>query len=382
MIIWFSLIFPLLSIFILWKWFRKETVAWEYILPFAVSLVCIFILKFTVEYSVHRDNEFLGSMVKQVRYYEPWNEYIHRTCYRSVRTGKNTSISVPYDCSYVDYNPARYTVITTEGREYDCSKELYTGLMHRFNNNLFVELNRNSYTVDGDLYKSTWDGSELSAFPLTFEETYTNYIKSADQSIFHMEPVDDSTASRLGVKDYPPLTSNFQQSTILGAPNTKYFNDADWKLRKINGRVGPSKQCRMFVVYFQNKPRASAFAQKAFWQGGNKNEIIVCIGVDSTSPNKVKWVEVFSWSKSERLKTDLKNYILDTQDTTLNLHGFLTYAEGQIQRQFVRREFEEFSYLTVEPSTTLVVVSFLVALVVSILTTYFVIANGISNNLT
>jgi len=377
MSIYFSLILPLIAVFILWRWFPKQTALWEYFFPFAVCLVVIFGFKSCASNSMRNDVEYKGSLVKEARYYEEWDEWISKMCSKTVGSGK-TAHTVYYDCSYRQNHPEHWEIETTQGTTLSCSKQLYSTLVSLFNNQHFVDMDRDYYLQDGNMYLTRWDGVNERSYPLAFSESYTNYIKPADQSILHFERVGDNEIKRYHLFDYPEIQKNWQQPTILGAPkNNPYFNYSDWQLRRLNGRIGPSKQCRMFILYFANVPPEAALYQQSYWQGGNKNELVVCIGVDSNNYNKVKWADVFSWSKSERLKIDLRNYLLDNGKDCLNLYDFISYSDKQINRQFKRREFVEFSYLEVEPTTGFVVLAFFLSLVVSIVTVLWVVNNNI-----
>ena len=59
------------------------------------------------------DTEYLGYYITKASYYEPWNEYIHRTCTREVYDGRDSDGNPKYrtehyDCSYVEYHHAEY----------------------------------------------------------------------------------------------------------------------------------------------------------------------------------------------------------------------------------------------------------------------------------
>ena len=61
-------------------------------------------MEFVFKQSNAADTEYLGSYVTRIRHYDAWNEYIHRTCTRTVGSGKNQRTET-YDCSYVENHP-------------------------------------------------------------------------------------------------------------------------------------------------------------------------------------------------------------------------------------------------------------------------------------
>ena len=88
--------------------------------------------------------------------------------------------------------------------------------------------------------------------------------------------------------------------------------------------------------------------QKRHWGGGNKNEAIICIGIDDH--NNIQWAGVFSWSKNETFKIEIRDYIEKHKRLDKNTFLYIIdYSYKDLEKNFVRREFAEFSYLTVEP---------------------------------
>jgi hypothetical protein len=128
MSIWICLLIPLIGVFVLLRWFRHTLTWWEVAIPSIACFLFILIFKFTVEKIQVDDTEYHGATVVEARYYEYWETWVHRTCYRSVKCGKST-ISVPYDCSYCDENPERWTIVNSLGEEFAISKKYYEHLV-------------------------------------------------------------------------------------------------------------------------------------------------------------------------------------------------------------------------------------------------------------
>jgi len=128
MSIWLSLLIPLIGAFILLRWYKHTLAWWEVIVPSVACFFFIVIFKFTVEKIQVNDTEYHGALVTEARYYEYWETYVRRTCYRTVKAGKST-VSVPYDCSYCDKNPPRWTVVNSLGQEFSVSEKYYNYLM-------------------------------------------------------------------------------------------------------------------------------------------------------------------------------------------------------------------------------------------------------------
>ena len=103
---------PFVTVIVLLSFFRKETAWWEYLLVIIPSLLLALAVEALMKYDNVVDTEYLGYYVTKIRYEEPWNEYIHKTCTetRVVGHDKNgRAITQTYtrDCSYVEEHHER-----------------------------------------------------------------------------------------------------------------------------------------------------------------------------------------------------------------------------------------------------------------------------------
>ncbi len=167
MLIFGTLLIPVFVALMLYFKFRHKMVWWEYTIPLGVSLVLTFGMKAGVEQVNIRDTEYWGGWVTKVEWYAPWNErvscghpdYCNRpgmcrdmqgkmsTCIKRERCGNVHS----YD---VEYHPQFSQFIDSNGAVHRISEETYGQLRDRWGNQSFVELNRRSHTIDGDVYVS------------------------------------------------------------------------------------------------------------------------------------------------------------------------------------------------------------------------------------
>ena len=88
--------------------------------------------------------------------------------------------------------------------------------------------------------------------------------------------------------------------------------------------MGKKKQVQYFVCVWKNKPYSVSDWQQAYWKGGNKNEIIVCIGVDAL--NKVTWANVFTWSEKDIVRIKIRDYVLSNKGKVLNLNELTDFS--------------------------------------------------------
>jgi hypothetical protein len=73
---------------------------------------------------------------------------------------------------------------------------------------------------------------------------------------------------------------------------------------------------------------------------------VVCIGIDPKT-QKLKWVKPFSWTPNRRVLPDIREEIMNIG--TLDPMRICRAVEGVVIKEYKRKDFKEFSYLTVEP---------------------------------
>ncbi len=366
MIIYGALLIPLITAFILYLYFSHETVWWEFFLPLAISAVLIFSSKAIIDVVEVQSDEYWGSLIDRVEYYEEWNEYIHQTCTRSC--GKNCTTT--YDCSYVRYHPPYWQIVTNTGEVVGISHIQYIILKKKFGNENFVELNRHYHTIDGDEYCSHWKREKSTATSVTTVHSYENRVKVADQSVFHFKEVSQKDIIRYQLKEYPQITENYKLKSIIGDSGyDAYF--ADKKFDYLNGLLGHKKEVRLFVLVFKNQPIEAALYQEAHWSGANMNEFVICIGVDNS--RNVKWCKILSWTRCETLKAEVKDFV--QQQKKLNLRDVADFTKDKVEKEFKIRNFKEFSYLTVDPPTWMVVLTYVLTILVNLGISVWVIRN-------
>lgn len=105
--------------------------------------------------------------------------------------------------------------------------------------------------------------------------------------------------------------------------------------------------------------------------GGNKNEFILCIGLDKN--RNVTWCRPFSFTEAQETKVEVRNYVQEMGRLNLSLISDFLYKE--LDKNFVRKKFKDFSYLTVEPKDWQVTLTFILTLIVNIFVSMWIIKN-------
>lgn len=381
MLIWLALFIPILATLLMWQFWRHKVVWWEFIIPFATSLILVGICKFAFSHSQTRDVEYWGGWVTKAEYYEDWNEYIHRTCYRQScsGTGNNrTCTSIPYDCSYVDYHPEYWRATDSNGQGHRLTKGFWNSLCGQFQvKPVFVDLRRNYHTNDGDKYVCKFKGEYELLEPVTTIHSYENRVQAA-KSVYNFEEIDEEQIAQYGLHPYPETRKRLTYTpVILSKKLIPGQQTWEGRFQKLNALYGARYEVRVWVLLFHNQPLEASLKQEALWKGGNKNEIVITIGLDNDS--KVQWARVFSWTEKEAVKVALRNNLIERakKGEPLNLEALHFDTINVIESYWERKKFEDFSYLTVEPPMWSVILTFFLVLGVNIGTSAFVILNPI-----
>ena len=368
MLIYGALLIPLIVVLILFVFYKHQTTWWEFLIPVSVSIILIALMKLGIETAMVKSDEYWGSVVYRVQYYEEWDEWITQTCSSTCccdSKGNNCQTTY-YDCSYREDHPAHWELITTTNETVHIDEAEYNRIKKIMGGEKFTDLHHSYYIINGNEYSCTWNQSKETTVPVTTLHSYKNKVKVADKSIFHFQQVKDSDVVAYKLYSYPKIRNYYQMDAVLG-DNTPDGEIANQKLQYLNGALGTKKQVRVFVLLFPNQPVTAGLLQESYWCGGNKNEFIVAIGTDKD--RNVTWCYPFSWTKSEKLKIDVKNYVQSQKK--LSLDSLADYMLPQISGNFQRLHFKDFDYLTVEPSTGAVV-----AILLNMLLAIWIVANG------
>ena len=372
MIIYGALLIPIIVAFVLYKFFRHETVWWEFTLPVLASIIFTFSAKALIEYSQVQSKEYWGSFIQRIEYYEDWDEWITQTCTRSCccdADGNNCSTET-YDCSYCLYHPPVWQIVTTTDETVSISEGEYNRLKGIYSNETFSELSRDYYTDDGDEYSCAWQNDSLRAIPVTTLHYYENRVKVADQSVFHFREVDTADIRRFNLKEYPNIVNGYEMDALIGdnSPDAKTNNK---KFKYLNALLGHKKEVRILVLLFQNQSVEAGLYQEWHWSGANMNEFVVTIGIDKE--RNVKWCHPFSWTRAEQLKADVKYFVQNQKK--LDLGALAGFMGKEVDRQFQRRDFAEFDYLTIEPPTWTVVLTYFLTICLNLGISLWIIRN-------
>lgn len=376
MIIWFACLVPIAVLaFCLWKF--KERYNWiEILVQLVIPILLIFGAKLLIESTQTSDTEYWGGWAVRAEHYEDWNERVpcshpeYRTEYYTDSNGNSASRSVyvgqqhAYD---VDYHPEYWEIDDSNGLSIRIASSFYSHLAKRWGNNKFVDLKRDYHSNDGDKHVTIWDGKRETLEACTTEHSYENRVAVSD-SVFNFPEVENP--QELGLYEYPGISGHSQKSVLGNAgPGTIPGEQA---FGYYNATLGRKKQVKLFMLIYRDQPMPTALDQEAYWKGGNKNELVSCVGVDKDF--NIQWSYIFSWSKSEVLKAAARDHLQGQKK--LDLVEYANWLGPEVDKSWERFEFKEFEYLTVTPPWWAVLLVYIISLIVAIVLSLISIHNS------
>jgi hypothetical protein len=263
--------------------------------------------------------------------------------------------------------------------------------MNKYGNEKIVT-KTGGYTTVGDKYKRPehgnrhwilWNEDWRVGVPIAEKHTYENRLQAA-KSTFNWREVSKEDKSKYNLFDYPKV-SNCTVKTILSqGPD---FIPADQYLRYMNGwlntTMGGYKKVRIWVLVFVDQPEKAGEMQEMYWKNGNKNEFIVMIGVNGDG--EVLWHRVTSWTKKEAIKIEVRDEIdlnlvrgdngYSGKLSETDMIQFAKFLGDKVRHGYIKPDFREYNYLSVEPSLTGVIVTYCIVLALCVGVAVFVVRN-------
>jgi hypothetical protein len=360
---------------------------WELVLPLGVCMLFILIFKFTVETAQTTDTEYHGGILVSARYYEYYETWVSKMCSYDCncttdKDGHTSCQTCWKDCSYCDPTSARWVATNSIGETFSISEEYYKYLRKRWSSpEKFVELNRNinfhgDCGKDGDAYDIFWDKDPMTAVSTTTEHNYENKVQ-ATHSAFDFVKVTKEDVQTYSLFKYPKV-KGFTQDNVLGLDSLNWLREDEKNkflqmTQYLNGKLGPEKHARIYWLFFRSKPPMAALMQEAYWDGGNDNELVICIGLSPSSRN-IEWVKPFSWTPNKEILVDIREEIMMYH--RFDVDTVLAVTHRNILSTWKRKDFKEFNYLTVDIPTWAKWVIWILTLLITGGICYWNVKNG------
>lgn len=353
---------------------------------YAICVLVSWLLTALIHWLMYRarvsDDEYLGSFIASVSHEDAWTELIPYIV--QVPAGKDSNGNTIYRQETrirEQYHPEQWMMDTNIGTRHYINRRSYQNIVDTWRTAPYGYNYTGSHILGGVRYGRTyWFNDILEAnkeepnpldnpyvrecfFPLTEEHQYVNKVRNS-HSIFKFEAISKSKAKELGLYDYPPVKGYFQQC-ILGREFPQEVHDA---FLLLNSWYGAQHQIHVYVICFDAaKGIKIAEQQRAYWEGGNKNEFVVCLGLDG---DQVKWSHAFSWMDEPTLSVMTEDYFRDHEE--LDLIAFSNWLRENLS-SWKRKNFNDFKYLSVSLTPTQNYVLFALVVAINIGLAYLIL---------
>ena len=362
-------IIPFITALFLLIVFNRKMVWWEYLVLILPSLLFTLITQLIMVSVNSSDTEYLGGYVNRITYYEPWDEMVR---VRHTRTDDDGDTEVYYTWER-EYYSERYTYVDNESDwEHYLSKKEYETIKKRMGDKaVFRDMHRDYHRIDGDAYDIYWDKTIEHLYDITTPHSYTNKIKaSQSHTIFKYSDISEEDAKELGLYEYPDIHL-MNQNPIIG----RYASDKDkQRIKYINATYGKTHQFRVYMLFYEDKDIEISEQQKAYWQNGNKNEFVVCLG---TQRDSVVWCNPFSWCDEPKLETLTRDYFIQNPKVDIDAYG--KWLQSQIPTKWKRKEFSDFEYIHIGLSKGQYIALIVIMILFNIGISVFLVMNDIQN---
>ena len=320
--------------FYIWK--PKEYKWFEIVLSLFITLGLIIGAKALIDHTSVMFDEVWGETIERVYEQEPYNYWHSETCSRQVACGTDADGNTTYCTEYYDCSEQRdvgpsWWSVSDLGNKNSMTEHYYDELVALFGTETKkIDKHKNHNARDrcvrskGTKYQgqkvgtysyvnvTNWDKSERARRGIFTKHRYENRIKAADLSLFNMSVITEVEADSIGLYKLPNKIDKYHCPVFLGG-NISEENQTLY--RRLNAKFGPSNEFRLWVLVYENKPQSVAHYQENYWVKGNKNELVICIGVNDKK--EIQWVHSFSWAKSNKLTAEAKSKVLDMYEYTV-----------------------------------------------------------------
>lgn len=339
---------------------KTKVVWWEHLLVAGGGLLVTWLIYLLLS-SFNYDTEYLGYYVKSATHYEAWDELKTRIETYTVTVNGHTQVRTRTR-TYVDHHPDQYVLYLNDDRKENVSKATFYKVTNYMKaDSVFRDMHRHFHLKDGDAYDYTYDNPEHMYY-VTLTSLYNNPFKNS-KSIFTYSDISKEEVDELGLHDYPDVENAYQEVILGGVVPDNHKHAIEY----LNAVYGAEKHIRIYILVFKDKSPQIVEYQKSYWKGGNKNELVICLGYD-TNIKEIKWADAFSWCDEPILEAATKQFFIS--HPKLNLIKYKEFITPYIESEWVPKDFSDFSYiehdLSTDKSIFLLVITILYCILISI----------------
>jgi len=204
--------------------------------------------------------------------------------------------------------------------------------------------------------------------------SYTNYVQAVPQSLFH-EDANLVYTYKDKIPHYPTVYNLYKINRVLNVGSKISLEERNLLNTKLNDSLrilGPKKQANIIVILTNIKDTSYRYAVENGWQGGEKNDIVIFLGLEG---KQIIWSDVMTWALNrgnEMFHVEMRNGLLDIG--TFDVDKLVPFIEKTILSKYDRPHMADFKVLEdeIDPPTWVLIMAFVVQILMSVgLTFYF-----------
>lgn len=217
-------------------------------------------------------------------------------------------------------------------------REVFNEIGQRFGGNRIAEQVYKSGFHRGDRNIYFYRNETGWVEPVNDTKRWDNRLKAAP-SIYDFAEVSEEQVEQLF--EWPNNDNWRVSNTLLG--DAGEIEPLAWD--QLAAKLGPTRQANLIFVGFPaGTPSTTAQWQQAYWAGGKKNDVVICVAINN---NRAEWVHSFGWSNNAQVWAELNEIMLYNQFN----NDILPLIEKAVVSHYERKEWEEFKHLEVQPPT-------------------------------
>lgn len=274
-----------------------------------------------------QDEEYIGTYVKEARYFTEWTERIRHE-------DKNTK-KVTYETVQ---HPEEWEVTVAEGRTtLRISRTTYNRYVEAFANehqaNADHDWEAKGTVIDpGTCYYTVWPG--------TYETARYRYIKREYQNPTLRTPnvFQTTDLSEEDIKKYQLM--EYTQIEIYGPVKGDDVENLESKTEAYNCWFR-TKQIKLNFILLDNAPLSAAQYWQQYWKNGKRNTVNAVISVDKA--HKIQWVHVFGW-QNEGVRIKLRDLLVGLTDIN-DIVAHFDNIQNLLETEYHRADFKQYDYI-------------------------------------
>lgn len=313
-----------------------------FVVKFAIFSVLIGLLLNSISYfscvfAQTAHSEIWNFPIAEVHYYEPWEEVVTK----KTTDDKGNTTTMTY---YVHHS-AEWKAVTDNGTNHDIKQSEFEHWKNQWGNVTeedvfhFDQSLGSKFRGEGDKWVSEWNREFNTMFPFSSVHRYTNKLR-ATNTVWNFKQVDKETKEKFR------RPADMQHLSPVLSYGVGYHEKDELFLKRLNASLGPRYQVHNIIVLLPANEYDSSVVETILgaWQGPNKNELVVLMGVDQY---EVKWCQVVSWMDDTTIHSLIRQQIMNS-GVELNLVNVGNVVRDNIEKHWHRKEFADFDYVDVK----------------------------------